>query len=67
VLLRLERAKHIWQIVRLDFLPGTGDIDLDSRLGTAYTDADHPPTSANLTALNSKFQLCSPALGLVQL
>jgi len=47
VLLRLERPKHIRQIVRLDFLPGMGDIDLDPRRGTADTDADHPPTGAN--------------------
>ena len=43
VLLRLERAKYMRQIVRFDFPPRIGDIDLDPRLGTADTDADPPP------------------------
>jgi len=42
MLLQLEHAKHMRQIVRLNFPPGIGDIDLDRRLGTADTDADHP-------------------------
>lgn len=42
MLVQLERAKHIRQIVRIDFPPGIGDIGLDPRLGTVDTDADHP-------------------------
>ena len=66
MLLQFEHVKHIRQIVRLDFPPGIGDIDLDPRLGTADTDADHP-AGIDLSAFNSKFQLCSPAISSVQL
>ena len=65
MLLQLERAKHIRQIGRLDFPPGIGDIDLDPRLGTAVSMLITPPTGVDLSAFNSKFHLCSPALGSV--
>ena len=41
MLLQLERAKYMRQIVRLDVPLGIRDTDLYPRLGTADTDADH--------------------------